>query len=208
MIASKGTSIGFAGPLIYQLPASSFHDITSGNNGGETASVGYDLASGRGSPIISQMNANLGGGGGGGNNPPVASFTDTVSGLTANFTDTSTDSDGSIASHSWTFGDGGTSTAANPSHTYAAGGTYSVTETVTDNDGAQNSVTHSVTVSGGGGGSSQLLGNPGFETGSASPWTMSAGTLCDSSCGESPHSGTYYAYLDGYGTSQIGRASC
>src|SRR5690348_7597622 len=156
MIASKGTSIGFAGPLIYQLPASSFHDITSGNNGGETASVGYDLASGRGSPIISQMNANLGGGGGGGNNPPVASFTDTVSGLTANFTDTSTDSDGSIASHSWTFGDGGTSTAANPSHTYAAGGTYSVTETVTDNGGAQNSVTHSVTVSGGGGGGTSL----------------------------------------------------
>jgi subtilase family serine protease len=206
MIASKGTSIGFAGPLIYQLPASSFHDITSGNNGGETATVGYDLASGRGSPIISQMNANLGGGGGG-NNPPVASFTDTVSGLTANFTDTSTDSDGTIASHSWTFGDGGTSTAANPSHTYAAGGTYSVTETVTDNGGAQNSVTHSVTVSSGGGGSSQLLGNPGWETGTASPWTMSSGTLCDSSCGESPHSGTYYAYLDGYGTTHTDNVS-
>ena len=71
---------------------------------------------------------------------------------------------------------------------------------MTDNDGAQSSVTHSVTVSSGGGGSSQLLGNPGFETGSASPWTMSSGTLCDSSCGESPHSGTYYAYLDGYGS--------
>jgi PKD repeat protein len=35
--------------------------------------------------------------------------------LTCNFTSTSSDPDGSIASYSWTFGDGGTSTAANPS---------------------------------------------------------------------------------------------
>jgi xanthomonalisin len=87
-----------------------------------------------------------------GNTPPVASFGDTVSGLTANFTDSSTDADGSIASRAWTFGDGATSTATNPSHTYAAGGTYSVTLKVTDNGGASNSTSHSVTVSGGGGG--------------------------------------------------------
>lgn len=207
MIAAKGTSLGFAGPLIYQLPASAFHDITLGNNNGSTAGPGYDLASGRGSPIMSNVLSGLGGGGGG-NNPPVASFTDTINGLAVSFTDTSTDSDGTIASHSWTFGDGGTSTAANPSHTYASSGTYSVTETVTDNGGAQNAVTHSVTVSsGGGGGGSQLLGNPGFETGSASPWTMSSGVLCTSSCGESPNSGSYYAYLDGYGSSHTDTVS-
>ena len=32
-----------------------------------------------------------------------------------------------ITSYAWAFGDGGTSTAANPSHTYAAAGTYTVT---------------------------------------------------------------------------------
>lgn len=204
MIAAKGTSLGFAGPLIYQLPASAFHDITSGNNGGSTAGPGYDLASGRGSPIMSNVLSGLGGGG---NQPPVASFTDTVNGLTVNFTDTSTDSDGTIASHSWTFGDGGTSTAANPSHTYAASGTYNVTETVTDNGGAQSSVTHSVTVSSGGGGS-QLLGNPGFE-GSASPWTMSSGVYCtNSTCsGETAHGGTGFAWLDGYGTTHTDTVS-
>ena len=89
---------------------------------------------------------------GGGNIAPVANFSFVTSGLTATFTDSSTDSDGSIASRSWNFGDAATSTATNPSHTYAAGGTYSVSETVTDNLGATNTKTSSVTVSGGGGG--------------------------------------------------------
>jgi PKD repeat protein len=86
--------------------------------------------------------------GGGTNVAPVANFGSSTSGLTANFTDSSTDSDGSIASRAWAFGDGGTSTATNPSHTYAANGTYSVTLTVTDNGGATNAKTASVTVSG------------------------------------------------------------
>ncbi len=95
-------------------------------------------------------------GGGGGNVAPVANFGVTTSGLTANFTDTSTDSDGSIASRAWNFGDSTTSTAANPSKTYAAAGTYTVTLTVTDNGGATNTRTQSVTVSAGGGGGNVL----------------------------------------------------
>ncbi|WP_425508249.1 S8 family serine peptidase [Tahibacter soli] len=94
--------------------------------------------------------------GGGGNVAPTANFTATTSGLTANFTDTSTDSDGSIASRAWNFGDGTTSTAANPSKTYSAAGTYTVTLTVTDNGGATNTKTGSVTVSSGGGGGNVL----------------------------------------------------
>lgn len=90
--------------------------------------------------------------GGGSNAAPVANFSFTTSGLTANFTDSSTDSDGSISSRSWNFGDGGTSTATSPSHTYGAAGTYSVALTVTDNGGLTNTKTQSVTVSSGGGG--------------------------------------------------------
>ncbi|WP_300617225.1 pre-peptidase C-terminal domain-containing protein [Dokdonella sp.] len=91
-------------------------------------------------------------GGSGGNVAPVANFSFTTSGLTANFTDSSTDSDGTIASRSWNFGDGTGSTVASPSHAYSAGGTYSVSLTVTDNGGLTNTKTQSVTVSSGGGG--------------------------------------------------------
>jgi PKD repeat protein len=89
-------------------------------------------------------------GGGGGNQSPTANFSFTTSALTANFTDASTDSDGTIASRSWNFGDGATSTSTNPAHTYANAGTYTVQLTVTDNGGAQNSTSKQVTVSSGG----------------------------------------------------------
>jgi len=86
-----------------------------------------------------------------GNVSPTANFSSSTSGLTATFTDSSSDTDGTIASRSWSFGDGTTSTATNPSKTYAAAGTYSVSLTVTDNGGATNTITKSVTVATSGG---------------------------------------------------------
>ena len=85
----------------------------------------------------------------GGNAAPNANFTSTKNNLVVNFTDTSTDSDGTIASRAWTFGDGTTSTQANPSKTYAAAGTYTVTLKVTDNGGATDTHSAQVTVTGG-----------------------------------------------------------
>jgi microbial collagenase len=81
------------------------------------------------------------------NQPPVAGFNFAASGLRVNFSDTSTDADGRIVARSWNFGDGSTSTAANPSKTYAAAGSYSVQLTVTDDRGASRSTTRTVTVS-------------------------------------------------------------
>jgi len=214
VLQAKGTSLGFASPVIYQVAQSSssnyaaaFHDVTSGNNSGENAATGWDYTTGWGSVITNQFSSLAGGGGGTGGNP-VASFTDSVSGLTVNFTNTSTDSGGTINAYSWTFGDGGTSTSASPSHTYTAAGTYTVTLKVTDNTGATNSTSKSVTVSSGGG-SSQLIVNPGFETGSASPWSMSSGVLCsNSTCtGEVAHNGSWFAWLDGYGTTHTDTVS-
>jgi len=59
MIAARGTGIGFAAPKLYQLPASAFHDVTSGNNGGESAAPGWDYTTGFGSIIMSQAAVSL-----------------------------------------------------------------------------------------------------------------------------------------------------
>src|SRR5438309_1360352 len=81
------------------------------------------------------------------NQPPVAAFTSSCTLLVCTFTSTSSDPDGTIASYRWTFGDGtAAATVANPSHTYTAGGTFTVTLTVTDNQSATGSVSHPVTV--------------------------------------------------------------
>jgi serine protease len=78
---------------------------------------------------------------------PVADFSASTSYMVATFTDASTDSDGTIASRSWSFGDGTTSTATNPVKTYTTPGTYDVTLTVTDNGLKTHALTKSVTVS-------------------------------------------------------------
>jgi hypothetical protein len=54
---------------------------------------------------------------------------------------------------------------------------------------------------GGGGGCTpaQLLGNPGFETGSAPPWTATSGVVSNNAS-QPPHSGSWDAWLDGYGS--------
>ncbi|PHS18302.1 MAG: sodium:calcium exchanger [Kangiella sp.] len=85
---------------------------------------------------------------GGVNSAPTASFTDDCNDLACSFNGSaSTDSDGSITSYAWDFGDTKSSTETSPSNTYAADGTYDVALTVTDNDGATNTSISSVTVS-------------------------------------------------------------
>ena len=87
-----------------------------------------------------------------GNQPPTANangpYTGTPGAAVSFSSAGSTDSDGSIASYSWTFGDGGTSTAANPTHTYSNAGTYAVTLTVTDNNGASGTANATATIGG------------------------------------------------------------
>jgi PKD repeat protein len=81
------------------------------------------------------------------NQQPVADFSSSCTLLDCSFDSSdSDDPDGAIASYSWDFGDGGTSTLANPDHSFAAAGTSAVTLTVTDNQDATDSVTTDVVV--------------------------------------------------------------
>ncbi|PKW05793.1 Zn-dependent metalloprotease [Streptomyces sp. 1222.5] len=91
--------------------------------------------------------------------------------------------------------------------TPSAAGSYSTTVTVTDSTGATGTASFSWTVSTTGGGctSTQLLKNPGFESGSTS-WTATSGVITTDS-GEASHSGSYKAWLDGYGSSHTDSVS-
>ncbi len=84
------------------------------------------------------------------NSPPTvqigANATNGALPLTVNFSSAGTsDPNGRPISYAWTFGDGGTSTAANPSHTYTTAGTFTAKLTVTNNVPASNSAQIDIT---------------------------------------------------------------
>lgn len=85
------------------------------------------------------------------NTPPTASFTHTCyGGATCSFTSTSTDAaPGTIAAVAWNFGDGTTAAVPNPTHVYliSVPRDFTVTLTVTDNQGATGVTTQTFTVS-------------------------------------------------------------
>ncbi|WP_116449772.1 PKD domain-containing protein [Blastococcus litoris] len=80
------------------------------------------------------------------NMAPTATFTSTVTDLAASFDAASSlDTDGTIASYAWDFGDQTSGTGATAQHTYAQAGTYTVRLTVTDDKGATGTTTRQVT---------------------------------------------------------------
>ncbi len=81
------------------------------------------------------------------NTIPIASFIYTKVGLTASFTSTSYDVDGTITEHNWDFGDGTFSKMQNPVHTYSINGNYQILLTVTDNNGSKSSKTETISIS-------------------------------------------------------------
>jgi PKD repeat protein len=125
---------------------------------------------------------------GGGGCSPVAnanfsgSPTSGTAPLAVNFTDLST---GSPTSWSWTFGDGGTSTAQNPSHTYSAAGSYNVALTVTNACGNDTETKNGYINVGSGGGYTTITFD-NFESG--------MGTYADGGNDMSRYTGGTYAW--------------
>ena len=86
------------------------------------------------------------------NQKPSASFSvnnsSGIAPLTVNFdASASVDSDGSIDSYSWDFDDGGTDTGITPSYIFNTPGVYTVSLTVTDNEGESDTTTTNISVS-------------------------------------------------------------
>jgi PKD repeat protein len=82
------------------------------------------------------------------NEAPTAAFSSAVSDLGVLVDGSgSSDPDGLLVSYEWDFGDGASATGVTADHDYAAAGSYPVTLTVTDDDGAEDSITQSVVVS-------------------------------------------------------------
>lgn len=107
------------------------------------------------------------------NQPPVAAASaNPVSGsapLTVAFSSAgSSDPEGAALTYSWAFGDGGTSTSANPNYTYQAAGVYSAQLTVSDGTNQTSSQVVTITVNGGGVTNNGLVAAYGFEEGSGS----------------------------------------
>ncbi|MGW3497154.1 putative Ig domain-containing protein [Streptomyces sp. NPDC001020] len=186
------------------------NDVTSGNNGTCspsyfcTAGAGYDGPTGWGTP---NGTAAFTPGSSSGNTVTVTNpgSQSTTTGSSVSLQISATDSAGAALTYSAVGLPTGLSINSSTgliTGTASTAGTYSTTVTAKDSTGASGSVSFTWTVSSSGGGtcnSTQLLGNPGFESGNTG-WTTTSGVITNQS-GQSPHSGSYYAWLDGYGTS-------
>ena len=214
MVAAMYALAGSAGTTpaqdIYQHTAD-FYDVTSGKDASScspaylcTAETGYDGPTGIGTPdgisgltsgstssnTVTVTNPGAKTGTVGTAASLQISATDSASGQTLTYSATGLPAGLSISSSGLI---SGTPTTA---------GTYSVTVTATDTTGAAGSASFTWTISAASGGctAAQLLGNPGFETGTASPWTATSGVINSDTTDEPAHSGSYDAWLDGYGT--------
>ncbi|WP_089106668.1 putative Ig domain-containing protein [Streptomyces hyaluromycini] len=189
---------------------SNLYDVTSGNNGSCTTSyfctagTGYDGPTGWGTP---NGTAAFTSGTTTGNTVTVTNpgSQSTATGSSVSLQISASDSAGATLTYSASGLPTGLSISSSTgliSGTASTAGTYSATVTATDSTGASGSASFTWTVSTSGGGtcsSSQLLGNAGFESGNTT-WTASSGVITNSSS-ESAHAGSYYAWLDGYGSS-------
>jgi PKD repeat protein len=149
-VSSPGSGAPYTNPAIYAT------DVTvSYRTGGVDYQSSVRLAPGEpGEETTTSSGAGGAGGGGGGgddNAAPDAQFsvspTSTTVGNAVSFdASTSSDADGSVQSYEWSYDDGNVDTGTTVSHSFASAGTYDVTLTVTDDDGATDSRTRTVEV--------------------------------------------------------------
>ncbi len=212
--AAGSALLGFANPPIYTVAkgsgyASSFHDIADGStNLYYPAVTGYDDATGWGTFNGANLLAALSGG----TTTPTVPAAPTGLKATAGNANVSLSWTGSAGAATYSLYRGTASgaetllksglTTTSYSDTSVANGTtyfYQVSAVNSAGESAKSgeaSATPQAATT-----ATQLLGNPGFENGSASPapWVVSTGVI-DNSAGEAAHAGTWKAWMDGYGS--------
>lgn len=140
--------------------------------------------------------------------PPTVSVAESGTSGTLTFTASATDNIGVTRVEFYVDGTlAGTDTASPYTLAYdstkVADGSHSLVARAYDaagNVGTSTSVAFTVSNGTGGSTTAQILGNPGFETGTAAPWAITTGVL-DNGSSEAAHAGSWKAWLDGYGSS-------
>ena len=196
----------------------SLFDVTSGSNGSCspsylcTAGTGYDGPTGLGTP---NGTAAFGGGSTGGNTVTVTnpgnqtSTVGTAVSLQIHATDSASGQTLTYSASGLPAGLSINSSTGLISGTPTTAGTSNVSVTATDTTGASGSTGFTWTVNSVGGGCSSpgnKVTNGGFESGT-SPWSTTSGVVSSNSDGETAHSGTHYAWFDGYGTTHTDTAT-
>jgi kumamolisin len=209
--AAGKANLGFANPALYPVLgganyATSFHDVKAGSNGDFTAVTGYDDVTGIGTPIADGLTSTLQGTSTGTGTVTVTNPGNqtTAVGGAVSLAIHATDSAGAALSYSATGLPTGLSINATSgviSGTATTAGTFTVTVKATDTAAASGSAVFTWTVSSGTTTcSGQKLGNPGFESGNT-VWAASAQVIGqNNAAGEPAHTGTWDAWLDGFGT--------
>jgi len=142
---SEDFADGMGATLRTSTTAGTLYVSVDGVGSGDPLTTGYsDYAS------LGHYRLSVSAGSGANAAPSAAASASTTSGrgpLTITLSsDGSTDSDGSIVSRHWDFGDGASSDEPNPTHTFEAAGSYAATVTVTDDQGGTATATQPITV--------------------------------------------------------------
>jgi len=222
-LASSANSGDYPNAYPYARTSSLF-DVTSGSNGSCggsylcTGAAGYDGPTGLGSPngvaafgpgavtgndfsvSVSPSSGSVTAGSGTSATVSTAVTSGSAQTVSLSASGLPSGATASFSPSSVTAGSSSSLTITTSSTTPA--GTYPITITGTATSGSH-TTSYTLTVSGSGGSCSagQKLSNPGFESGSTG-WTATAGVIGQyGSSGEPTHSGTWDAWLDGYGTS-------
>ncbi|HET6210575.1 MAG TPA: Ig domain-containing protein, partial [Jatrophihabitans sp.] len=202
--AAVATSTFGSGRVMFIGDSSTIDDGTGSS--GNTLYNGWNDPAGTDDKVMLNGTEWLAGAGGGSTGGVTVTNPGSQTGTVGSAVSLQLSASGGTAPYTWTAGGLPTGLSASTSGlisgTPSAAGSYTVTVTAKDATGATGSASFSWTINPTGGGCSspgQKLGNPGFESGNT-VWSASSSVIGQNGSSEPAHSGSWDAWLDGYGS--------